>query len=223
MSHPAGAVVRSRVTTPVATRRYALALSIVFTLHTSAVSAQARGEEPAPDGTASPPAQALYKGVVGNLLEAVPIDPESRVQLQRFSAVVGNPLSGHSLAVTLGIASPPLMILGLLWGLWSAKQIQPADALADRGRGVGPQNGMTGDSRITAFPGENRPAVSRERVSATPQLADDPGAALDRLMRNADASALATVVGGASSTDKAVPCENCIMPMLYFRAPPDVR
>lgn len=77
--------------------------------------------------------QVIYKGVVGNILEAIPIDPEQRVNLQRGNAVVNNTFSGRTLAVLLGIASSPLMIVGLIWGIWSAaniksKQSEPATA-----------------------------------------------------------------------------------------------
>jgi hypothetical protein len=68
--------------------------------------------------------QVIYKGVVGNLLEAVPLEPDDRVQLQRTSAVVSNTMSGRSLALLLGIANPVLMIVGLVWGAWSASQIR---------------------------------------------------------------------------------------------------
>ena len=221
MSHTAGALVRTCATTSVALRRSAVALSVVLALQTTGASAQSQANEAPPEPSAPSPAQALYKGVVGNLLEAVPIDPESRVQLQRFSAVVGSPLSGHSLAITLGIAAPPLMILGFIWGLWSANQIQPADAIADRSRATGPQSAAAGSTQTIAL--EDRASALRGRRTATPQPADDPGAALEALMRSADARALATVVGGASSVEPLVPCENCIMPMLYFRPAPDVR
>lgn len=73
--------------------------------------------------TASRADQVLYKGVVGNLLETVPLDPDRRVELQRTNAVISNPLTGRSLAVLLGVASPVLMIAGLVWGIWAASQI----------------------------------------------------------------------------------------------------
>ena len=79
--------------------------------------------------------QVIYKGVVGNILEAMPIDPEQRVNLQRGNAVVNNTFTGRTLAVLLGIASSPLMIVGLIWGIWSAANIksnqgEPATAAA---------------------------------------------------------------------------------------------
>jgi hypothetical protein len=111
------------------------------------------------------------------------------------------------------------MILGFIWGLWSAKQIQPAEALAERSRGVRPPNGAPGHAAVVAL--QERSSALRPTTTAQP--AEDPGAALDQLMRRADAGALATVVGGAAGIDPAIPCENCIMPMLYFRPAPDVR
>lgn len=69
-------------------------------------------------------AQVLYRGVVGNLLEAVPLPAEQRVQLQRGNAVVGNTLTGRSLTLLLGLASPVLMVGGLIWGIWSAVNIK---------------------------------------------------------------------------------------------------
>ena len=74
--------------------------------------------------------QVIYKGVVGNLLEGMPIDPDKRVQLQRTNAVVSNVVSARSLAILLGVANPVLMIGGLVWGVWSASQIKPAEVAA---------------------------------------------------------------------------------------------
>ena len=91
----------------------------------------AYGEEMRPlRVTSQPVAQTVYKGVVGNLLEEVPIDPESRVDLQRGSAVISNVLSGRSLAIALGITNPVFLVAGLAWGLYAASQIKlPAPAV----------------------------------------------------------------------------------------------
>jgi hypothetical protein len=72
--------------------------------------------------------QALYKGVVGNMLEAVPMDAEQRVVLQRANAVVGSPFSVRSLALLVGITNPVVMVGGLLWGLWAASRIESPKA-----------------------------------------------------------------------------------------------
>ena len=87
------------------------------------------------DASASPQRvdQVIYKGVVGNLLEAVPLDPVKRVELQRTNAVISNPLSARSIALLLGITNPVVMIGGLVWGLWAASRIEaPAPESADR-------------------------------------------------------------------------------------------
>ena len=76
------------------------------------------------------PEQALYKGVVGNLLEAVPMDAEKRVELQRANAVVSAPFSVRSLALLIGISNPVVMIGGLVWGLWAASQIEGPKTVA---------------------------------------------------------------------------------------------
>jgi hypothetical protein len=70
--------------------------------------------------------QVIYKGVVGNLLETVPIDPDSRVQLQKGNAVVSNAMAGRSLAILLGVANPIFLVAGLAWGVWAASRIKPA-------------------------------------------------------------------------------------------------
>src|SRR5688572_29848783 len=94
----------------------------------------ARGEVPEIKGAAPTQSksldQVIYKGVVGNLLDAVPIDPDKRVDLQRTNAVVSSVFSGRTLAVLLGVANPALMVGGLAWGLWSASRIKPVTATA---------------------------------------------------------------------------------------------
>lgn len=70
--------------------------------------------------------QILYKGVVGNLLEAVPLDADQRVDLQRTNAIVSNPLSARSFALLLGVTNPVVMLGGLIWGLWAASRIERA-------------------------------------------------------------------------------------------------
>jgi hypothetical protein len=69
--------------------------------------------------------QAVYKGLVGNVLDAIPMDPEKRIDLQRTNAVVSNTLSGRSLAVLAGLSNPILLIGGFVWGVWAASNIKP--------------------------------------------------------------------------------------------------
>ncbi len=70
---------------------------------------------------------AVYKGVVGKALDAVPMDPEQRVVLQRTNAVVGNTMTARSLSIWAGLTNPILLIGGLVWGLYAAANIK-ADA-----------------------------------------------------------------------------------------------
>ena len=74
------------------------------------------------------PDQTIYKGVVGNLLEALPLDPKKLVEMQRANAVVSNPLSARSLALLLGVANPIVMLGGLVWGLFAASRIEGPSA-----------------------------------------------------------------------------------------------
>ena len=73
--------------------------------------------------------QVLYKGLVGNMLETVPLEPQQRVELQRANAVISNTVSARSLALLLGVASPVLMVGGLAWGIYAATRIKPASQL----------------------------------------------------------------------------------------------
>lgn len=79
-----------------------------------------------------PPAvgDVLYKGLVGKALDAVPMDPEERVALQRTGAVVSGTLTGRSISVWAGLSHPILLIAGLAWGLFSASNIRAPEAIA---------------------------------------------------------------------------------------------
>lgn len=72
----------------------------------------------------------VYKGIVGKALDAVPMDPEERVNLQRTSTVVSSTLAGRSLSVWAGLSlsNPILLIAGMAWGIFSATKIETADA-----------------------------------------------------------------------------------------------
>lgn len=74
----------------------------------------------------------VYKGLVGKALDAVPMDPNERVVLQRASAVVSGTLTGRSLSVWagLGLSNPILLIAGVVWGLYSAFNIKAVEANA---------------------------------------------------------------------------------------------
>jgi len=95
----------------------------------------------------------VYKGLVGKALDAVPMDPDERIVLQRTSAVVSGTLTGRSLAAWAGLTNPILIIAGLAWGLFSASNINAAET--------------------TAKPGTNR---------AEPPLAIEPGSTVVMLL-----------------------------------------
>ena len=73
-----------------------------------------------------PPAvtDAVYKGVVGKALDAVPMDAEKRVVLQRTNAVVSGTLTGRTLSVWAGLTNPVLLVVGVVWGIYSATNIK---------------------------------------------------------------------------------------------------
>jgi hypothetical protein len=146
-------------------------------------------------------AQVIYKGLVGNLLDSVPLDSDNRLQLQRLNALVSSPLGARSLALALGIASPPLLIVGVIWGLWSASNIE-AQPRAERAASA-PQLG----ARV-AFDGQ--------------QIARGDGT-LALQNKYVAANELAGMVGGAAASGPVAPCESCVMPMLYSRALPPAR
>lgn len=110
-------------------------------------AASAYGEETAPSAFKGQPiSQTVYKGVIGTLLEEVPIEPEKRVDLQRGSTVISSTLSGRSLAIMLGVANPVLMAVGLAWGLFAASKIASARAEAP------PSNPFPGGLGTTVSP-----------------------------------------------------------------------
>lgn len=106
----------------------------------------------AEDAPQPPPAvgDVVYKGLVGKALDAVPMDPEGRVILQRTSAVVSNTLTGRSLSVLAGLANPLLLIAGLAWGIYSASNIGVANANAkpDTNRVEPPEPIAAGQSQV---------------------------------------------------------------------------
>ena len=89
----------------------------------------------AEDTAQQPPAvgDVVYKGLVGKALDAVPMDPDERIVLQRTSAVVSGTLTGRSLAAWAGLTNPILIIAGLAWGLFSASNIHAAETTAKPG------------------------------------------------------------------------------------------
>jgi hypothetical protein len=195
-------------------------------------AASAQSGVPNPTPVQAPQgAQAIYKGVVGNLLEAVPLEAEDRVQLQRASVLISSPISARSLALALGVASGPLMVAGIVWGLWSATRIAPAQVAADRPRtpGAPPAGGaaaaghqpvlwpgavparlVTSNDTIELNEGFSVAALDTMRDVAAPMVAA-PG---DGGFGYAPASALAGVVGSTAPAEQAVSCESCYLPLV---------
>jgi hypothetical protein len=197
-----------------------VATTLSFALCATTASAQSASQTSAEPG-ASSPAQALYKGVLGNLLEAVPLPAADRTELQRLTSAVSSPFSARSLALALGLASPPLMVIGLVWGLWSASQIRQSGTIAfGDNAAAGPNENTAGLPVSAMVPARHVRSAESERVLLGPQQAVE---LLERGVRIADSGALSHVVGGAAPDDRVVPCEYCYMPLLYPRAAPDMR
>jgi hypothetical protein len=103
-------------------RRATLAALLMVAI---AIASAHAADDDAAAGTSTPPLHSMfYKGVIGNALEVVPLEPDDRVQLQRGSSVVSNTLTGRSLGVLLGLVSPVMTVSGFVWGLWSAANIK---------------------------------------------------------------------------------------------------
>lgn len=107
--------------------RAAFAVGLVL-MSIAGSAAQDLELEPVPAAAAlsEPFEQMIYKGVAGNFLDTMPLDPEARVNLQRANAVISNPLSWRSVGLLLGVANPVFLVGGLVWGIWSAANIKPA-------------------------------------------------------------------------------------------------
>jgi len=84
-----------------------------------------------PDKPAEP-ARALpdivYKGIAGKVLDALPIEPETRANLQRANTIVSSAFTARSLGALTGLGGPLLTVAGVLWGVFSSRQIEAAPA-----------------------------------------------------------------------------------------------
>jgi hypothetical protein len=212
------------------------AVALIVLLHVTTATAQTPSAktDPSAETRARPTAEILAKGVIGSLLDSVPLAAEDRAQLQRLNAVVGSPFTARTLALTLGIASPPLMIVGLIWGAWSATQIKPKGSMAvaplvQQSSPVVTREVLELSPRVTA----TATATARAWHTQRGDIIDDTGAivvaaethvsgnaALGQLTGNVAASDLASIVGGAAGAKPVVPCDYCIMPMIYPRDMP---
>ena len=104
----------------------------------------------APEKTAEP-ARALpdivYKGVAGKVLDALPIEPSTRVALQRANSIVSGAFTARSLGALTGFGGPLLTVAGLIWGIFSSRQIEAAPATEAK---VVPEPDPVADTRRTA-------------------------------------------------------------------------
>lgn len=100
-------------------------LILLLALADSAWAGEVLNSPVVPDAPSQVSDQTIYKGLIGNMLDTLPMDPAKRVDLQRTTAVVSNTFSGRSLSVLMGLSNPLLMIGGLVWGLWAASNIHP--------------------------------------------------------------------------------------------------
>ena len=68
----------------------------------------------------------VYKGVAGKVLDVLPIEPSTRANLQRANSIVSSAFTARSLGALTGIGGPVLTVAGLLWGIFSSRQIEAA-------------------------------------------------------------------------------------------------
>ena len=65
----------------------------------------------------------IYKGVVGKILDGLPLESSTRTALQQANTVISNSYTGRAIGALTGIGAPILGVAGFLWGLFAAKQI----------------------------------------------------------------------------------------------------
>jgi len=128
--------------------------------------------------------QVVYKGLVGNALDAIPMDPVRRVDLQRTNAVISSTLSGRSLAVLVGLSNPILLLGGFVWGVWAASNIKPEEAGLKASADAGSSGGGAATERHlvalldrSAAANDTAAKPSAEPVFAGPIFTGDSGAA----------------------------------------------
>jgi hypothetical protein len=70
----------------------------------------------------------IYKGIAGKVLDAMPLEPSTRTTLQRANAVVSGAATVRTIGALTGLGGPLLTIAGLIWGIFSSRQIEAAPA-----------------------------------------------------------------------------------------------
>jgi len=89
-------------------------------------NAAGASEKPAEAARALP--DIVYKGVTGKMLDAMPIEPSTRTTLQRANTIVSSTLTARSLGALTSLGGPLLTVAGLIWGIFSSRQIDAAPA-----------------------------------------------------------------------------------------------
>ena len=139
-------------------------LALILALASPASSAQEDpASRPEPGVFSGGFDQAVYKGLVGNVLDALPMDPAERLGLQRTNAVVSSTLFGRSLTLLAGLSNPLLLLGGFAWGVWSAANINPVEA----GLKLAANPGRSGSS-VAAQEREGALAYHSSAVDAAP-------------------------------------------------------
>jgi hypothetical protein len=123
------------------------------------------------------------------------------------------------------------MIVGLIWGVWSATQIKPKESVAaephvQQSSLVARRGVLEVIPPVAARATATAHALDTQRADIINDSAPIVFAAetqisgndvLGQLTRNVAASDLASIVGGAAGVEPVVPCDYCIMPMIYPR------
>ncbi|MCY7308003.1 MAG: LysM peptidoglycan-binding domain-containing protein [Rhodoferax sp.] len=113
----------------------------------------------------------VYKGVVGKVLDAMPLEPSTRTALQQANALVSSTVAARALGALTGIGAPLLTVAGLIWGILSARQIDVA---------------ATRDSKATGAPtpaGDPKPASDAMQTAQNkPPEAFNLETAVDRFL-----------------------------------------
>lgn len=158
-------------------------LPSLFLLLLAYAGAAYAGNDPGPGAVVNAAAkefdQIVYKGVVGNVLDGVPMDPSSRVSLQRANAVISNTLSGRSLAALAGLSNPVLLLGGFVWGMWAASSIKPEEHAIetvfapDRSGGAIEQNRLTPPA-VAAAPAAHAPESAAALRAIPAARTDEP-------------------------------------------------
>ena len=223
-------------------RSAAPVIGLLLLLGTAYASAESPQDTSSPSQTQIYDGQTIYKGVVGNLLDSVPLTPEDRLQLQRANAVLSSPLTARTVAVALGIANPPLMLVGLIWGLWSASQLKPEHTARETAEPVKQPSALTAGQGVVSPPrfasiaaptdtpanrvgGEpDGSAVQVGTGEAKEMVAGLAHAPLEFGKGYAPVSALSAVTGAAMPrAEDALTCATCYLPALSLHAIPVTR